>query len=128
MSARSELVQKEAQEVAAQRRVAVQTPAVDIYENSEELLLCAEMPGVEKEEMTVTLEEGKLSLVGVRKGDRAGAVGWEEYGAVEYRRQFSVPQTIEASKVTAELSGGVLRLHLPISEAIKPKQIEVRAG
>jgi len=45
---------------------------------------------------------------------------------VEYRRVFSVPQTIDMDKVNAELKDGVLRLHLPKSEAAKPKQIEIK--
>jgi len=47
---------------------------------------------------------------------------------VEYRRNFSVPQTIDVEKVNAELKDGVLRLHLPKSEAAKPKQIEIKTG
>lgn len=128
MNERTELMKKEEVALPDTQRIPVQRPAVDIYENGEEILLCAEMPGVAKEEMTVTLEDGKLSLVGVRKTRTDGAVGWEEFGPVEYQRQFSVPQTIEADKVTAELQGGILKLHLPKSDAVKPKLIEVRAG
>lgn len=47
---------------------------------------------------------------------------------MEYKRSFSVPQTIDVSKVDAELKDGVLRLHLPKSEAAKPRQIEIKAG
>lgn len=128
MNERTELVQTEERELAEARRLPVLTPAVDIYENGEEILLCAEMPGVLREGMSVILEEGKLSLVGVRRSSERGAVGWEEYGAAEYRRQFSVPRTIEAGRVIAELQGGVLRLHLPIAESVKPRQIEVKTG
>jgi HSP20 family molecular chaperone IbpA len=57
-----------------------------------------------------------------------GAANWEEFGTVEFLRTFSVPQTIEVEKVSAELKNGVLHLHLPKSEAAKPRLIEVSAG
>lgn len=110
------------------REVPVVTPAVDIYENDDEILLYADMPGVEKDNISVNIDNGKLSLSGMRRMETSGAANWEEFGEVEYRRAFSVPQTIDMDKVNAELKDGVLRLHLPKSEAAKPKQIEIRTA
>lgn len=103
-------------------------PVVDILENSDEILLYADMPGVSKEEVAVNIDNGRLALSGVRKMQAAGAVTWEEFGEVEFRRVFSVPQSIDVSKVNAELKDGVLQLHLPKSEAAKPRQIEIKVG
>ena len=67
-------------------------------------------------------------MSGIKKMQPTGAAQWEEFGNVEYRRTFSVPQTIAVDKIDAELKNGVLLLHLPKSEAAKPKQIEVKAA
>lgn len=109
-------------------RIPAVAPAVDIYENEDEILLYADMPGVAKDDVTVNIDNGKLALAGVRKIETAGVANWEEFDDVEYCRTFSVPQTIEVTKVDAELKDGVLKLHLPKSEAAKSRQIEIKAA
>jgi len=101
-------------------------PVVDIYENEDEILLHADMPGVGRENLTVHIDNGTLDIAGVRRLKRVGAADWEEFGDVEYRRTFSVPQTIDIGKIDAELKNGVLELHLPKSEAAKPRIIEIK--
>jgi len=128
MSDRADLIEREETNPELTRQIQTITPAVDIYENEDELLLHADMPGVNKEDVTVNIENGKLTLTGIRKIDVKGAAQLEEFGEVEYRRIFSVPQTINVEKVNAELKDGVLRLHLPKSEAAKPRQIEIKAA
>ncbi|RUM36256.1 MAG: Hsp20/alpha crystallin family protein [Desulfobulbus sp.] len=103
-------------------------PLVDIYENDDEILLFADMPGVNKDDITINIDNGTLSLDGVRKMEISGAVQWEEFGEAQYQRTFSVPQTIDVAKVSAEMQDGVLRLHLPKSEAAKPRQIEIKTA
>lgn len=126
MSDTKEVVERKEDLQERRPEVPVVTPAVDIYENNDEILLCADMPGVEKDDIRVNIDNGKLSLSGVRQMEASGAASWEEFGAVEFHRVFSVPQTIDMDKVNAELKDGVLRLHLPKSEAVKPKQIEIK--
>ena len=128
MNENKELVKREETSPELTRQVRVVTPAVDIFENNDELLLHADMPGAEKDDITINVENGKLSLSGTRKVEAEGTAHWEEFGEVEYRRTFSVPQTIDVEKVNAELKDGVLRLHLPKSEAAKPRQIEIKAA
>lgn len=103
-------------------------PAVDIYENEDEILLYADMPGATKDNISVNIDNGTMVLSGMRKLVTSGAVTWEEFSDVQYRRTFSVPQTIDIDKVDAQLKDGVLQLHLPKSEAAKPKRIEIKAG
>jgi HSP20 family molecular chaperone IbpA len=100
-------------------------PAVDVYENDHEILLYADMPGLTKEDINVNIDNGKMTLNGIRRVETTGTSNWEEFGSVEYIRNFSVPQSIDVSKVNAELKDGVLKLHLPKSEAAKPRQIEI---
>ena len=103
-------------------------PLVDIYENQEEILLQVEMPGVERDNIKVQLDNGRLSLVARRSAASWHTPLYTEFGPVEYRRSFSVPQTIDGNKVKAELHDGVLHLHLPKSPAYKPRTIEIRQG
>ncbi len=103
-------------------------PSVDIYENSEEILFYADLPGVKKENITIDLDNGQLTLIGNRYMEQEKDMYLEEFGAAQYRRVFSVPQGIDLAKVDAELNEGVLKLHLPKSEAVKPRRVEVRQG
>ncbi|MBL4901238.1 MAG: Hsp20/alpha crystallin family protein [Desulfocapsa sp.] len=106
--------------------IATIAPVVDIHENNEEILLHADMPGVVRENLTVHIDNGTLDISGIREIKKHGAADWEEFGDVEYRRTFSVPQTIDIEKIDAELKNGVLELRLPKSEAAKPRMIEIR--
>lgn len=102
------------------------TPQVDIYENKDEILLYADMPGVAKEDMTINIENGKLFLTGRRKFETSGSAWLDEFGAVEFRRTFAVPQGISMEKASAELQEGVLKLHLPKSDIFKMRKIEIK--
>ena len=128
MSDTRELVKREESVPERSRELPAVAPLVDIYENDDEILMHADMPGVDKNDITVNIDNGKLTLSGVRKLDTAGATLWEEFGSVEYHRTFSVPQSIDVDKVHAELKDGVLRLHLPKSEAARPRQIEIKTA
>jgi HSP20 family molecular chaperone IbpA len=128
MSEKTDLVKREETKPKRSREIPVVTPFVDIFENEDEILLHADMPGVEKNDINVNIDNGKLSLSGVRKVETSGEASWAEFGDVEYRRNFSVPQTIDVGRVNAELKDGVLHLHLPKSEAAKPRQIEIKAA
>lgn len=118
--------EKTVPETAAKLNVLI--PSVDIYENTEEYLLYVDIPGVNREDVSIDLDNGQLTLVGNRYLEKTKGQLMEEFGAAQYRRVFSVPQGIDQSKVDAELTDGVLRLHLPKSEAVKPRKIEIREG
>lgn len=123
-----DITKKEQGAVESTRNLRQVTPLVDIYENDDEILLHAEMPGVMKDDIAVNIDNGNLALTGVRSMTKEGVAEWEEFGEVQYQRVFSVPQTIDVNKVRAELKDGILALHLPKSEAAKPKQIKITAG
>lgn len=106
-------------------------PAVDIQETETEYLLNVEMPGVEKDDVKVTVEDGILSIQGERKQEK------EEKGRKFHRiersygtflRTFSVPTDAEQDKVMADFKNGVLKVHLPKSEKSKSKAIEVKVA
>ena len=123
-----DLTKKDQNMVESTRNVRQAAPLVDIYENEDEILLHAEMPGVQKDDISINIDNGRLTVSGVRTLEKVGAAEWEEFGDVEYQRAFSVPQTIDVNKVNAELKDGILALHLPKSEAAKPKTIEIKAA
>ena len=103
----------------------VVAPPVDIYENRDEILVLAEVPGARTDGVTVRLEKNELYLHARRED--AGSGPGKTWGA-DYTRTFIVPRGIDAEKITAELTAGVLRIHLPKSESLKPRRIEVRAS
>nr|WP_319494790.1 Hsp20/alpha crystallin family protein [uncultured Desulfobacter sp.] len=128
MTDRKDIAKTENKNVEKTRELRTATPSVDIYENENEILLYADMPGVHKDDVTVNIENGKLFISGVRRLDHQGVSTWEEFVDIEYIRSFSIPQTINVEDVEAKLKDGVLTLHLPKSEAAKPRLVEIKAA
>lgn len=105
-------------------------PTVDIIERDDELLLLADVPGAAPEGVDVQYERGVLTLtarVDARQDERTNYV-WHEYGVGDYVRTFQVGESIDAAKIEAELSNGVLTLHLPKAAAARSRKIEVRTA
>lgn len=103
-------------------------PPVDVYENGDELLLVADMPGATHEGIDVQLDKGQLTIRAKRSEEPTGAPIAAEFRPRDYFRIFSVPQGIDAAKIDAQLTAGVLHLRLPKSESLKPRRIEVKQG
>ena len=109
------------------RNVTLYTPRCDIYETEDELLLFADLPGVGPEDVDVRFENGELVIEG-RCAPRQEGVDYLacEYGVGNYYRAFTISEAIDAGKISAELKHGVLTVHLPKSEAVKPRKIAVK--
>jgi len=106
-------------------------PAVDIYEHEGNLVLKAELPGIDLKDVDVQVENNVLTLRGERKFD--AEVKREEYHRVEraygtFSRSFTLPNVIDTAKIKAEFKEGVLRVTLPQREEAKPKQISIAVG
>jgi HSP20 family protein len=104
-------------------------PRVDICELQNELILVADMPGVEPGGIDIHFENGVLSIFG-RVQDRQGEETryiWNEYALGDYHRTFQVSEAIDSQRITAEYSDGQLTLHLPKVEAVQPRKIEVKS-
>jgi HSP20 family protein len=106
-------------------------PPVDVFEQNENLVIRAEIPGVSKDDLDVKIENGVLTLSGERK------TGSELETATTYRRErvhgsftrsFKLPTTVDASKIDASYRDGVLEVTVPKAEAAKPKKVEIRAA
>jgi HSP20 family protein len=103
-------------------------PPVDIYENENDIVLKAELPGVDPKDVEVRVEDNTLYLKGERKFEKE--VKEENYHRVErsygsFARSFSLPNSINAEKVKAEYKDGLLTLTLPKREEAKPKTIKI---
>jgi HSP20 family protein len=105
------------------------TPRVDIYETENELTLYAELPGVRPEDVDLRYENGELLLHGrVRPRQGGRNVLLQEYDEGDFYRVFTIHESIDSTKITAECKNGVLVVHLPKAEAVKPRQINVRGS
>jgi len=101
-------------------------PEVDIFETKDGYVLEAEMPGVNKEGLEVTLEGTEMTIVGHRQNNGSpGAPLFQERTAADYRRVFELDPAIDTAKITAKVEQGVLSLTLPKSERVKPRKIKV---
>jgi HSP20 family protein len=108
-------------------RAVALTPRVDILETDDELLVFADMPGVTAEDVDIRFENGELSVHGRRQPGRADkGKAAREFGVTSYFRSFRVTEQIAADRIEAELKNGVLTLHLPKVEAVKPRRIAVK--
>ena len=104
-------------------------PPFDIYENKEELLLIADLPGVKTDHLKIRMDQNELTVEGVRSPSKhEHTMLVEEFLVCNFYRTFVVPPGIDAERIRAETKNGVLSLHLPKSEALKPRQIQVKAG
>ena len=107
------------------------TPACDIYEDGDEIVVRAELAGVEPKDVDIRFENGVLTLKGERKLELEEKR--ENYHRVElsygtFTRAFSMPATIDAEKIRAESKHGVLLVHLPKKSEAKPKSIQVKVS
>jgi len=108
--------------------VAVWTPPVDIYETDNEVVVRADLPGIDQRDLDIRLENNVLTLKGERKMEQE--VKEDNYHRIEsaygtFVRSFTLPAIVEEDKIKAEYKNGVLKIVLPKKEQAKPRQIKV---
>lgn len=102
------------------------TPEVNIFETKDGYVLEAEMPGVNKDGLEITLEGNEITLVGHRPPETFKAdVLYRESRPADYRRVFELDPAIDTSKISAKIEQGVLTLQLPKAEKVKPRKISI---
>jgi HSP20 family protein len=107
-------------------------PPVDIYQNGQhEVVLKAELPDMTREQIDITVDNGTLTIKGEKKVD--SNVKDEQFHRIErsygtFSRSFSLPQTVDTTRVGAEYKNGVLTVKLPLREEAKPRQIKVEVA
>ncbi len=104
-------------------------PGVDIVEDAHELRILADMPGVSAESVDIDFQDGTLTIHGSVPNRRGESVKYllEEYGIGDFYRVFQVGESIDATRIAAEYADGVLTVHLPKVESVKPRKISVKA-
>lgn len=102
-------------------------PNVDIIEKANEIILMADMPGVDEKSIDITLENKQLVIEGHITSDRPEGMTlqYAEYNIGDYYRAFTITDDIDRDKIVAKHENGVLNLHLPKAEAAKAKKISV---
>jgi len=108
--------------------VADWAPSVNVLETDSEFLIEAELPGIDKKDLRISVEKGLLTISGHRMHEREEK--GKRYHRVEraygnFLRSFRLPDTVDDQKLAAELKNGILTIHLPKSEKAMPKSIEV---
>ena len=104
-------------------------PAVELVEKDGEFLLTAEIPGMSKEDVTISVEDNVLTLKGEKKFEREEEkdrmhIREREYGT--FMRAFTLPRNVEASKIKAEYHDGVVEIHMPKGVEAKGRHIEIK--
>ena len=104
-------------------------PSVDIYENKDQIVLETELPGMNREDFDVAIENNVITVRGERRFEKKDEA--DNYHRVErsygsFSRSFTLPQTVSAEGATAEYRNGVLRVTLPKREEVKARRIEIK--
>jgi HSP20 family molecular chaperone IbpA len=105
-------------------------PRVDIRESAAEVVLVADLPGVDETTVSIDLEGSELTLRGraVLKAPEGFALTYQEYQSGDYERVFTLGDTIDRARIQAVVKDGVLRLTMPKAKEAQPRRIAVRAG
>ena len=107
------------------------SPALDVYQDKDHVFVKAELPGMKKEEIEISLHDGVVSIAGERKHEEESMKG-ESFRSERFfgrfHRSVSLPTAVDSAKVTASYTDGILTVTLPKAEEAKPKQIQVNVS
>jgi HSP20 family protein len=104
------------------------SPAVDIYETDNQIMVQAELPGIEKKDIALQLENNVLTLKGERRFEKE--TKQENYHRIErsyggFSRAFTIPTIVDEEKIRADYKDGILKIELPKKDQVKSKQIKI---
>lgn len=117
----------------ATQGLAVWAPAVDVRETNDELHVTAELPGLRSEDVSVTVENGVLTISGekkqeVQEGKEDGNYYLFERHYGRFERSFTLPRTVNADQVKARFENGILTVSLPKAEEAKPRKVQIEVN
>lgn len=106
------------------------TPRTDIYETKDEVVVIADLPGVDETSLDITLEKNILTIRGGvdTRSPQGYSLVYGEYGVGDYLRRFSVSNEIDRDGIEAEIKDGVLHVRLPKAGPAKTRKIEIKGG
>lgn len=126
MNAVAQPEKQQMQKPAAPTAANFVSPEVNIFENKDGYILEVEMPGVNKDGLEITLEGNEITLTGHRQRETIKAEAlYRESRLADYRRVFELDPAIDSSRISARMEQGVLTLHLPKTEKVKPRKISI---
>jgi HSP20 family protein len=108
---------------------AEQYPSLNVFDTTDEIVLVAELPGVRKEDIHLTVENGLLTISGERKMHAMPEqAAWlrNEKRTGNFSRVVELPRLVNTDKISAELSNGILRVALPKAEEAKPREVKIK--
>src|SRR5439155_4248421 len=105
------------------------TPALNLYQNNDNVIAVVELPGMRKEDIEISLHDGTLTISGERKSESSNGEKAErsERYTGKFRRSITLPARVDPNKVSATYRDGILTVTLPKAEEAKPKKIQVNA-
>jgi HSP20 family protein len=111
--------------------VSAWSPAVDIRETDQEMVLELEVPGIKPEQVELTAENGVLTVKGEKKSERKEGDENDRYHVVErsygnFMRSFQLPQGIDETKIEADYNNGILSIHIPKAALPQPRRIQIK--
>jgi HSP20 family protein len=106
------------------------TPALDLYQTNDDVVAVIEIPGMRKEDIEISLQDGVLTIAGERKGETVDGDNnaRTERFVGKFRRSVSLPTRVDVNKVNANYKDGILTVTLQKAEEVKPKQIQVNVS
>jgi len=108
------------------RQVQYVTPLADVESTKEGYTIQAEMPGVDRTGLEITVDNGELTILGHRQTEEpTGDPIYREIRRIDYRRVYEVDPAVDATRIAARIDQGVLTLTLPKAESVKPRKITV---
>lgn len=105
-------------------------PATDIIETEDGFVLLLDMPGVDKENLIIDLNDDEVKISGKAEYDapEKRKIGHVEFGSGEYFRSFTLSHIVDKDRIKASMKNGVVEIHLPKAEKSQPRKIEIQAG
>ena len=106
-------------------------PTVDIFEKDDDVFIRAELPGVSRDDIDVSVEDGVLTLSGERKTDERfheAGVYRRERSFGRFKRGFAMPDTVDTDRIEARYKDGILEIRVPKVERLRPRKIEIDAA
>lgn len=111
--------------------MAAWTPSIDVRETEDEIIVSAELPGMKREDVKLTVEDGRLCISGEKRQENENGSRQGEYHVVErsygrFERSFALPRSVDPEKINASFKDGILDVHLTKTATAKPKQIAIK--
>lgn len=121
---------QEAEGIERTRAVRVYVPKVDIFSKDDGVVILAELPGIDENDLDINLEKKVLTINGYVSPDEPEGyeLAYSEYNVGDYQRSFTLPDEIDTDNIEASISNGILRLFLQRAPEAQAKKITVKAG